>query len=82
MYFWVLKRTVSIRLVETVLLSTHNICFSLEIRKKTQIRTLIWRSVNNVTSPCPNMDFEQGILKRTDSSENVNLISIEQQQIF
>ena len=35
--FWVLKRTVSLRqffcLIETVLLSTHNICFGLEIRK-------------------------------------------------
>ena len=33
--FWVVKRTVSIknRLIETVLLSTHNICFGWEIRK-------------------------------------------------
>ena len=37
--FWVLKRTVSLRsaqknrLIETVLLSTHNICFGREIRK-------------------------------------------------
>ena len=32
--FWVLKRTISMnRLIEMVLLSTHNICFGGEIRK-------------------------------------------------
>ena len=31
--FWVIKRTVSLRLIEMVLLSIHNICFGLELRK-------------------------------------------------
>ena len=33
------------RLIETVLLSTHNICFGREIRKKIQLRALIWGPV-------------------------------------
>ena len=49
--FWVLKRTVSIqknRLIETVLLSTHGMCFGRENRKLNFWYTLLTQVLKHV----------------------------------
>ena len=46
------------RLIETVLLSTHNICFWLRNKKNSfQLPTLIWKLKNNLISDYPHLNL-------------------------